>query len=94
MIPEETIKAVLDSTDIVDVIGSYFPIKRAGSAFVCNCPFHNEKTPSFNINPARQFFIVSAVGKVVTPSHLSVNTRIYHSAMQSKSSQIKLVSPS
>ena len=56
MIPEETIKAVLDATDIVDVIGSYFPLKRAGSAFVCNCPFHNEKTPSFNINPAKQFY--------------------------------------
>ena len=56
IIPEETIKAVLDSTDIVDVIGGYLPLKRAGSAFVCNCPFHNEKTPSFNINPGRQFF--------------------------------------
>jgi len=56
IIPEETIKAILDSTDIVDVIGAYFPVKRAGSAFVCCCPFHNEKTPSFNINPARQFF--------------------------------------
>ena len=56
MIPEETIKAVLDATDIVDVIGSYFPLKRAGSAFVCNCPFHNEKTPSFNVNPAKQFY--------------------------------------
>ncbi len=56
IIPEETIKAVLDATDIVDVIGAYFPLKRAGSAFVCNCPFHNEKTPSFNVNPARQFF--------------------------------------
>ena len=56
MIPEETIKAVLDSTDIVDVIGAYFPLKRAGSAFVCNCPFHNEKTPSFNVNPGKQFY--------------------------------------
>lgn len=56
IIPEETIKAVLDSTDIVDVIGGYFPLKRAGSAFVCNCPFHNEKTPSFNVNPGKQFF--------------------------------------
>jgi DNA primase len=56
IIPEETIKAVLDSTDIVDVIGGYFPLKRAGSAFVCNCPFHNEKTPSFNVNPGKQFY--------------------------------------
>ena len=56
IIPEETIKAVLDATDIVDVIGGYFPLKRAGSAFVCNCPFHNEKTPSFMVNPSRQSY--------------------------------------
>jgi len=53
-IPEETVAEVLEATDIVDLIGSYFPLKRAGSAFKCNCPFHNEKTPSFTINPAWQ----------------------------------------
>lgn len=55
-IPEETVKQVLDATDIVDLIGSYFPLKRSGSTFKCNCPFHNEKTPSFNINPAQQYY--------------------------------------
>lgn len=55
-IPEETVKQILDATDIVDLIGSYFPLKRAGSNFKCNCPFHNEKTPSFNINPAEQYY--------------------------------------
>lgn len=55
-IPPETIEQVLQATDIVDLIGSYFPLKRAGSTFKCNCPFHNEKTPSFNINPARQYY--------------------------------------
>ncbi|MGC6464191.1 MAG: DNA primase [Akkermansiaceae bacterium] len=55
-IPEETVKQILDATDIVDLIGSYFPLKRSGSGFVCNCPFHNEKTPSFNINPVGQYY--------------------------------------
>ena len=55
-IPEETVEQVLASTDIVDLISSYFPVKRAGSTFKALCPFHNEKTPSFNINPARQNF--------------------------------------
>lgn len=55
-IPPETIEQVLQATDIVDLIGSYFPLKRAGSTFKCNCPFHNEKTPSFNVNPARQYY--------------------------------------
>ncbi|NWK56354.1 DNA primase [Verrucomicrobiaceae bacterium N1E253] len=55
-IPEETIEQVLAATDIVDLVGSYLPLKRAGSAFKCNCPFHNEKTPSFVVNPVRQSY--------------------------------------
>lgn len=55
-IPEETIEQVLAATDIVDLVGSYLPLKRAGSTFKCNCPFHNEKTPSFVVNPIRQSF--------------------------------------
>ena len=54
MIPRETIEHILEATDIVDLIGGYFPLKRSGSDFKINCPFHGEKTPSFNINPARQ----------------------------------------
>ncbi|MDB4537284.1 DNA primase [Akkermansiaceae bacterium] len=55
-IPEETIEQILAATDIVDLIGSYFPLKRAGSLFKANCPFHNEKSPSFTINPAWQSY--------------------------------------
>ncbi|MGC6426583.1 MAG: DNA primase [Akkermansiaceae bacterium] len=55
-IPEETIEQIIEAADIVDVIGSYFPLKRAGSLFKANCPFHNEDTPSFTVNPAWQTF--------------------------------------
>ena len=55
-IPEETIEQVLAATDIVDLVGSYLPLKRAGSTFKALCPFHNEKTPSFNVNPHRQSY--------------------------------------
>ncbi len=55
-IPEETIQQILGATDIVELIEGYFPLKRAGSNFRALCPFHQEKTPSFNVNPARQTF--------------------------------------
>ncbi len=44
------------ANDIVEVIGSYLPLKKAGANFVALCPFHKEKTPSFNVNPQRQVF--------------------------------------
>ena len=55
-ISRETTEKILASTDIVDVIGSYIEVKRAGPVYKALCPFHNEKTASFNINPQRQFF--------------------------------------
>ena len=62
-IPKESIEQVLSATDIVDLINSYVPLKRAGSQFRANCPFHNEKTPSFYVNPARQSFHCFGCGK-------------------------------
>ncbi|MFZ4775736.1 MAG: DNA primase [Terrimicrobiaceae bacterium] len=56
MISEETIQRVAEANDIVEVIGSYFPLKRAGTSFRALCPFHREKSPSFHVNPARQSF--------------------------------------
>jgi DNA primase len=50
------LEQVRAASDIVDVIGSYLPLKRAGANFVALCPFHKEKTPSFNVNPHRQIF--------------------------------------
>ncbi|MCX7869306.1 MAG: DNA primase, partial [Terrimicrobiaceae bacterium] len=55
-ISEETIRRVAEATDIVELISSYFPLKRAGSSYRALCPFHSEKTPSFHVNPARQAF--------------------------------------
>jgi DNA primase len=62
-ISKENIEQILSSTEIVDLIQSYVPLKRAGSQFRANCPFHNEKTPSFYVNPARQTFHCFGCGK-------------------------------
>src|SRR5881296_3862007 len=51
-----TLEQIRAASDIVDVIGSYLPLKRAGANFVTLCPFHKEKTASFNVNPHRQIF--------------------------------------
>jgi DNA primase len=53
-ISKETIEKVLQSTDIVDLVGSYIELKRAGAQFRANCPFHHEKTPSFYVTPSMQ----------------------------------------
>lgn len=63
LISKETIERVLASTDIVDLIGSYIPLKRAGTGYKANCPFHHEKTPSFNVSPHKQFFHCFGCGK-------------------------------
>jgi DNA primase len=51
-----TLEKIRAASDIVDVVGSYLPLKRAGANFTALCPFHKEKTPSFSVNPQRQIF--------------------------------------
>lgn len=55
-IPQEIIEQIAAANDIVEVIGGYFPLRRMGGTFKALCPFHNERTPSFNVNPHRQIF--------------------------------------
>jgi DNA primase len=55
-IPSQNIEQIAAANDIVEVISSYFPLKRAGSTFKALCPFHQEKTPSFTVSPQRQTF--------------------------------------
>lgn len=56
LIADETIERIRERVDIVELISSYLPLKRAGGNYQGLCPFHGEKTPSFNVNPARQIF--------------------------------------
>src|SRR6202795_1668492 len=56
MIPKSFVQELLGRVDIVDVIESYLPLKRAGTNLVACCPFHSEKTPSFTVSPTKQFY--------------------------------------
>jgi DNA primase len=56
LIPDNTLEQVRAASDIVEIIGGYFPLKRAGGNHVALCPFHKEKSPSFNVNPQRQIY--------------------------------------
>lgn len=55
-IPETVIDEVLRRTDVVQVISSYVTLKKAGANFKGLCPFHNEKSPSFNVHPAKGIY--------------------------------------
>ena len=63
MIPEETIDQVREATDIAQVIGQYLRLKKRGKNHTGLCPFHTEKTPSFNVNSERQIFHCFGCGK-------------------------------
>ena len=56
MIPNDFIQTLLSRVDIVDVIDRYVPLKKTGANFSACCPFHSEKTPSFTVSPAKQFY--------------------------------------
>ena len=56
MIPDSFKQELLHRVDIVDVIERYVPLKKGGSNYLACCPFHSEKTPSFTVSPAKQFY--------------------------------------
>ena len=62
MIPRDFIQTLLGRVDIVDTVERYVPLKKTGSNFVARCPFHSEKTPSFSVNPAKQFYYCFGCG--------------------------------
>lgn len=55
-IKQESVQEVIHRIDIVEVIGHFLSLKKRGANYLGLCPFHNEKTPSFNVNPARGVF--------------------------------------
>ena len=78
MIPQDTVNLILDTARIEDVVGDFVTLKRRGANYVACCPFHNEKTPSFYVSPAKGIYKCfgcgksgSAVGFVMEHEHSS-----------------------
>ncbi len=86
-IPKSTIETVRTRNDIVDVIGTYLPLKKAGGRYKALCPFHHEKTPSFVVTPGTQSYHCFGCGQggdvfkfVMAHEHLDFIGAIQHLA--------------
>lgn len=62
-IPEATVDQIRQAADILEVVNDFVSLKKRGSNYIACCPFHNEKTPSFSVNPARQIYKCFGCGK-------------------------------
>ncbi|QKZ12027.1 DNA primase [Spirosoma sp. KUDC1026] len=62
-IPEATVDQIRQAADIIEVVNDFVSLKKRGSNYIACCPFHNEKTPSFSVNPARQIYKCFGCGK-------------------------------
>ncbi|HLU84983.1 MAG TPA: DNA primase [Vicingaceae bacterium] len=63
MIPKETIDEIFNACVIEDVVGDFVTLKKRGANYLGNCPFHNEKTPSFTVSPAKGIYKCFGCGK-------------------------------
>jgi DNA primase len=63
MISQTTIQQILGRLDIIDVVGAFVKLKRRGTNYLGLCPFHNEKTPSFTVSPAKEIYKCFGCGR-------------------------------
>src|SRR5450432_1278965 len=63
MISASTIQQILSRIDIVEIISSFIRLKKRGSNYLGLCPFHNEKTPSFTVSPAKEIYKCFGCGR-------------------------------
>ena len=62
-IPQSFIQELLARADVVDIVGRHVQLKKGGANFMGLCPFHGEKSPSFSVSPAKQFYHCFGCGK-------------------------------
>ncbi len=63
MISQNTIQQILSRIDIIDIIGSFIKLKKRGTSYLGLCPFHNEKSPSFTVSPAKEIYKCFGCGR-------------------------------
>ncbi len=63
MISKNTIQQILGRLDIIEIIGEFVRLKKRGTNYIGLCPFHNEKTPSFTVSPAKELYKCFGCGK-------------------------------
>ena len=63
MITPQTIQQITSRIDIIDVVGEFVKLKKRGTNYLGNCPFHNEKSPSFTVSPAKEIYKCFGCGK-------------------------------
>jgi DNA primase len=63
MIPQETIQQIVSRIDIIEIINSFVKLKKRGTNYIGLCPFHNEKSPSFTVSPAKEIYKCFGCGR-------------------------------
>src|SRR5262252_3410160 len=63
MISQNTIQEILGRIDIIDIVGGFVKLKKRGANYLGLCPFHNEKSPSFTVSPAKEIYKCFGCGR-------------------------------
>jgi len=63
MITQQTIQQITNRIDIIEIIGEFVKLKKRGVNYLGNCPFHNEKSPSFTVSPTKEIYKCFGCGK-------------------------------
>ena len=63
MISQQTIQQILSRIDIIEIVGGFVKLKKRGANYLGLCPFHNEKTPSFTVSPAKEIYKCFGCGR-------------------------------